>query len=318
MPSPCAARRVAGVASVEHAWLADRAAIEALAASGAFLVPTLVVTDVNRTLGGLTPVQRERQDMIERRQRASVETAIELGVPLATGTDTGEVGVTADMVWREIVLIHEHGASPMAAIRAATSAGARLLGVDADLGTVEAGQAGRPRPGRRRPAGRPSPAGGPRAGPPGRGGRLGGRLGQVDQRGDPIGRGAFTPHGRRVGRRVRSRPLALGAREIELGERVLEELRPAFRVELPGFGLDHERTLRIRRDGRDDCRPRTLAVASHDPDADRAQIATALPATRTPPSPGTIETVSRLGRPISTPWMISNEAGATISPRARR
>ena len=72
---------VAGVASVEHAWLADRAAIEALAASGAFLVPTLVVTDVNRTLGGLTPVQRERQDMIERRQRASVETAIELGVP---------------------------------------------------------------------------------------------------------------------------------------------------------------------------------------------------------------------------------------------
>ena len=44
----------AGVASVEHAWLADRPAIEALAASGAFLVPTLVVTDVNRTLGGLT------------------------------------------------------------------------------------------------------------------------------------------------------------------------------------------------------------------------------------------------------------------------
>jgi imidazolonepropionase-like amidohydrolase len=128
------------VASVEHAWLADRAAIEALAASGAFLVPTLVVTDVNRTLGGLTPVQRERQDMIERRQQASVETAIELGVPLATGTDTGEVGVTADMVWREIVLIHEHGASPMAAIRAATSAAARLLGVDADLGTVEAGK----------------------------------------------------------------------------------------------------------------------------------------------------------------------------------
>jgi imidazolonepropionase-like amidohydrolase len=130
----------AGVASVEHAWLADRAAIEALAASGAFLVPTLVVTDVNRTLGGLTPVQRERQDMIERRQRASTETAIELGVPLATGTDTGEVGVTADMVWREIVLIHEHGASAMAAIKAATSAAARLLGIDAELGTIEPGK----------------------------------------------------------------------------------------------------------------------------------------------------------------------------------
>jgi imidazolonepropionase-like amidohydrolase len=130
----------AGVASVEHAWLADRAAIEALAASGAFLVPTIVVTDVNRTLGGMTPVQRERQELIERRQRTSTETAIELGVPVATGTDTGEVGVTADMVWREIVLLHDHGASPMAAIQAATSAAARLLGVEADLGTIETGK----------------------------------------------------------------------------------------------------------------------------------------------------------------------------------
>ena len=130
----------AGVDSVEHAWLADRAAIEALAASGAFLVPTLVVTDVNRTLPGLTPVQRERQDLIERRHRASCEAAIELGIPMATGTDTGEVGVTADMVWREIVLLHDHGASPMAAITAATSAAARLLGLDDEIGTVVPGR----------------------------------------------------------------------------------------------------------------------------------------------------------------------------------
>lgn len=130
----------AGVASVEHAWLADQAAIEALAASGAWLVPTLVVTDVNRTLAGLTPVQRERQDLIERTHRASTEAAIRLGVPLATGTDTGEVGVTADMVWREIRLLHEHGASPIAAIQAATSSAARLLGVAPETGSVEVGK----------------------------------------------------------------------------------------------------------------------------------------------------------------------------------
>ena len=130
----------AGVASVEHAWLADRSAIEALHASGAFLVPTLVVTDVNRTLDGLTPAQRQRQDLIERRSRASAETAIRLGVPIATGTDTGEVGVTADLVWREIALLHAHGAAPMAAIRAATSAAARLLGLDDDVGTIEPGR----------------------------------------------------------------------------------------------------------------------------------------------------------------------------------
>jgi imidazolonepropionase-like amidohydrolase len=129
-----------GVDSVEHAWLADRQAIEVLAASGAFLVPTLVVTDVNRDLPGLNRSQRERQDLIERRHRASTEAAIQLGVPIATGTDTGEVGVTADMVWREVVLLHDHGATAMAAIRAATSGAARLLGLDTEIGTVEPGK----------------------------------------------------------------------------------------------------------------------------------------------------------------------------------
>jgi imidazolonepropionase-like amidohydrolase len=129
----------AGVTSVEHAWLADEGAIEALAASRAYLVPTLVVTDVNRTLPGLTPVQRERQDLIERLHRVSTETAIRLGVPLATGTDTGEVGVTADTVWREVVLLHDHGGSPMTAIKAATSSAARLLGVDGETGSIEVG-----------------------------------------------------------------------------------------------------------------------------------------------------------------------------------
>lgn len=130
----------AGVASVEHAWLADAETIEALAGARVWLVPTLVVTDVNRTLPGLSAVQRERQDLIEERHRLSTETAIRLGASIATGTDTGEVGVTADMVWREIVLLREHGASSMAAIRAATSAGARLLGIDRETGSIEAGK----------------------------------------------------------------------------------------------------------------------------------------------------------------------------------
>jgi imidazolonepropionase-like amidohydrolase len=130
----------AGVTSIEHAWLADEGAIETLAASGAWLVPTLVVTDVNRTLPGLTAVQRERQDLIERTHRASTEAAIRLGIPMATGTDTGEVGVTADMVWREVALLRDHGMSSMDAIKSATSSPARLLGVDAEVGTVAVGK----------------------------------------------------------------------------------------------------------------------------------------------------------------------------------
>jgi imidazolonepropionase-like amidohydrolase len=44
------------------------------------------------------------------------------------------------MVWREVTLLHDHGASPVQAIRAATSTAARLLGVDAEVGTIEAGK----------------------------------------------------------------------------------------------------------------------------------------------------------------------------------
>ena len=139
-PESVIASARAGVDSVEHAWLADREAIEALAASGTVLVPTLIVTEVNRELPGLTPLQRERQDLIERRHRVACDTAIELGVPLAAGTDTGEVGVTSDMVWREIVLLHDHGLGAMAAISAATRGGARLLGLDDEIGTVEPGK----------------------------------------------------------------------------------------------------------------------------------------------------------------------------------
>ena len=48
--------------------------------------------------------------------------------------------MTADMVWCEIALLSDHGASAMSAIKAATSAAARLLGVDAATGTIEDGK----------------------------------------------------------------------------------------------------------------------------------------------------------------------------------
>jgi imidazolonepropionase-like amidohydrolase len=130
----------AGVASVEHAFLADEAALETLVENGTTLVPTLTVTDVWRDLPGLTPAARARQDEIERLHRRSCETAIRLGVEVATGTDTGVRGVMPEMVWREVVLLHDHGASPMQAIHAATSTAARLLGIDEEVGAVAAGK----------------------------------------------------------------------------------------------------------------------------------------------------------------------------------
>ena len=59
---------------------------------------------------------------------------------MATGTDCGVRGVMADMVWREIWNLHDHGLSAMDAIKAGTSGGARLLGLEAEAGALEVGR----------------------------------------------------------------------------------------------------------------------------------------------------------------------------------
>ncbi len=102
-------------------------------------MPTLSVTDVWRTLPGLTDAQRQRQTVIEGLHRRSCETAVRLGIPLATGTDTGVRGVLPNMVPREIRLLHEHGLGAMDAIKSATSTAARLLGVDDETGSIRVG-----------------------------------------------------------------------------------------------------------------------------------------------------------------------------------
>lgn len=129
-----------GVDSVEHAFLADRAALETLKACGTTLVPTLTVTDVWSDIPGVSQAVKDNQAHLSIVHRQSCETAIALGIPLATGTDCGVRGVMPDMVWREIWNMADHGLSAMDAIKAGTSNGARLLGLESEVGTVEVGR----------------------------------------------------------------------------------------------------------------------------------------------------------------------------------
>lgn len=134
-----AAAAQAGVDSVEHAFLADAEALGQLKVSGAVLTPTLSVTDVYSQMPGLPQDVVRRQAEISVLHRASCERAIELGIPVVTGTDCGVRGVFPGMLAREIELLYEHGLPPMDAIRAATVNGARLLGISHEVGTLAVG-----------------------------------------------------------------------------------------------------------------------------------------------------------------------------------
>lgn len=134
-----AAAAQAGADSIEHAFLADEAALRSVKDSGAFLTPTLTVTDVYSSMPGLSAAQTRRQAEISGQHRAACEMAIRMGIPLVAGTDCGVRGVFPDMLAREVALLHDHGLEAMDAIRAATVSPARLLGLGEEIGMVQAG-----------------------------------------------------------------------------------------------------------------------------------------------------------------------------------
>lgn len=127
----------AGVDSVEHAFLADENALAQLREHNVTLVPTLTVTDVNRSASGMTVEQRERQRLIEDKHRKSCELAIAMGIRVAAGTDVGDKGIFSNLLSREIALLADHGLPAMEAIKAGTSLAADLVGVGDLTGTIE-------------------------------------------------------------------------------------------------------------------------------------------------------------------------------------
>jgi imidazolonepropionase-like amidohydrolase len=133
----------AGVASIEHGIYLDDEAIEMMLKRGVYLVPTLKapqdVLDLAAARPGLLPdyaINKSREVMST--HRASFRQAVEAGVKIAMGTDTG-VGPHGGNA-RELGLMVENGMTPMQAIVASTRSAAELLRLDDRLGTVAEGK----------------------------------------------------------------------------------------------------------------------------------------------------------------------------------
>jgi imidazolonepropionase-like amidohydrolase len=131
----------AGVRSIEHGIYLDDEAIELMLAHGTWLVPTLLaplsVIEAAERGEVHEPAVLEKALEVASVHRGAVVKAVEAGVKIAMGTDTG-IGPHGDNL-RELQLLADCGLSPYAAWAAATSRAAELLGLGGRVGRVEPG-----------------------------------------------------------------------------------------------------------------------------------------------------------------------------------
>ena len=132
----------AGIRSIDHGIYLDDEAIELMKQRGTWFVPTLVapqgVIDAADSGVPLPAFVVEKARAVIEIHRAAFRHAVEAGVRIAMGTDSGVTPHGRNL--RELSLMVEGGMTPGAALEATTRSSAQLLGVDADLGTIEEGK----------------------------------------------------------------------------------------------------------------------------------------------------------------------------------
>jgi imidazolonepropionase-like amidohydrolase len=132
----------AGIRSIEHGIYLDDEAISLMIERGTYLVPTLVAPTGVLTAyeaGASIPEAsvRKATEVIEV-HRDSFRRAVEAGVKVAMGTDSG-VTPHGDNL-RELELMVAGGMSPAQALTATSASAAELLGLDDELGSLEPGK----------------------------------------------------------------------------------------------------------------------------------------------------------------------------------
>jgi imidazolonepropionase-like amidohydrolase len=111
-------------------------------ARGTWLVPTLVaprgVIDAAEAGASIPEASVAKAREVVEIHRASFARAVEAGVRIAMGTDSGVTPHGENL--RELALMVEGGMTPMQAIVATTRSAAELMGLEHELGTLEAGK----------------------------------------------------------------------------------------------------------------------------------------------------------------------------------
>src|SRR6266536_3557685 len=126
----------AGVDTIEHGGWLDEATVAEMAERGTWYVPTFAVYRWHGTIGPEFKQVRARgmrQDHLQSFARARAA-----GVRIAMGTDIGGYGYGDTAL--ELELLVEAGLTPAEAIEVSTRRSAECMGLDAEIGTLEAGK----------------------------------------------------------------------------------------------------------------------------------------------------------------------------------
>ena len=130
----------AGARSIEHASLIDEEALQMARDAGVWLVMDVYngdwIDQIGTAEGWPEEYLRKNRETTQA-QRDRFRRAVELGVPLAFGSDAGVFphGLNA----RQFAYMVANGMTPLQAVRSATVEAAKVLGKEGELGTLRAG-----------------------------------------------------------------------------------------------------------------------------------------------------------------------------------
>jgi imidazolonepropionase-like amidohydrolase len=132
----------AGIRSIEHGVYLDDEAIELMLQRGTWLVPTLVAPrGVLAAAAAGVPLPdaavRKAAEVTEA-HADSFRRAVAAGVKVAMGTDSGVTPHGRNLA--ELELMAKGGMAPAAVLHATTASAAALMGLEAELGTLEPGK----------------------------------------------------------------------------------------------------------------------------------------------------------------------------------
>ncbi len=130
----------AGVDSIEHGTMLDEEGARLMSERGTWLVPTLYCFQHDLQTGlskGRDPRSMAKGIAIVKEQGPAFQRALKYHLKIAYGVDDDDVDAS---VSKEFGALVRGGMTPLQALQAATINGARLLGLDKDMGTIEPGK----------------------------------------------------------------------------------------------------------------------------------------------------------------------------------